>query len=1049
MKNFLFSKKKYVFTFLILLVSFVFTVESVLAQQVLTGTVTSAEDRAPLPGVNIMLKGTTMGTVTDLNGNYTLRVLNLNDTIIYSYVGYRSQEIPVNGQTVINVILKVETELMEEVVVIGYGTVKKDDLTGSVAVVASEDLNKTPASDFGKALQGRATGVLITQNGNPASGATIKVRGIGSINSDDDPLIVIDGVISDKISSISPEDIESLQVLKDASATAIYGANGANGVIIITTKRGRPGKIDVNFSAYGRINSKPKYYDVMDATEYSRFYDTLLVRNGQTTEPAYSDRFRQYYYGEGWEKGTDWQREILQKSYTQNYYLRVSGGGENNNFSLSGNYLNDKGILMNNLAERYSVRANTDFRIGKYINLGATLLVARRRTSGGSGGEWGAWVTSLYVSPLMRLHVEDPYKGHYPLEGKEGWEGPQVPFDYVDENGNSLVVNNTGWNDKGNPVAPLAVTDQNSFSHTILSSVYAEIKPFPWLTYRIYPSVDLSLNRSRTWTPSYDNGVRSVPQAELDESYGEGLSLSLENQITITQSFNNHHFTLTGVNHARKGEWNGASITAPGFIYEQLPVIDQSDYDQRVATGNSSPWSQNSYLARLLYDYSSKYLITASIRRDGSSNFGPENKWGTFPSFSAAWKLNQDLLPTVNQITSLKLRVGWGKTGNANIGSFRYQNLLGKQDEFSPVFGVNQTVAPALNEMYIVGNPLIKWEAAAMTNIGVDLSAFGNRVLFSGEWYYKKQDDLLMQVPITWTLAKVSGDQVGKPWYNLGKIHNTGFEFNATYRKMEGTFNYNISGNLTTYKNVVDYIPDQIIDGNVITRENNTIRSLYAYVAERIIQEDDFDANGKYKYAKPSQGDPQPGDLMYKDLNRDGIISDLDQTIIGKALPDLQYSINVDMYYRNFDFSLFLFGMQNAQVINFLRRNNESMAFQDLHHNKSADFATNYWTPENASTKYIRADLNDKNFNSRASSWWLEEASFLRLKDIQLGYSLPLAATKYLGVTRARIYVSAVNLLTITPYTGNDPEAPINSGGFDMGSYPLPKSFTAGIQVDF
>jgi TonB-linked SusC/RagA family outer membrane protein len=613
--------------------------QSAFAQQVVRGTVTSGDDGTALPGVNIFLKGTTVGTVSDLGGNYSINVTNLNDTIVFSFVGYQVQEIPVRGQSVIDVVLQIDAELLEEVVVIGYGTVKKSDLTGAVAVVTAEDLNKTPAPDFAKALQGRATGVVVTQNGNPASAASIRIRGIGSINSDDDPLIVIDGIISDKISEVAPEDIESLQVLKDASATAIYGANGANGVIIITTKRGRPGKIDVSFSAYGKLNRKPKYYDIMDATQYSAFYDTLLVRNNQTLEPAYSDGFRQYYYGDGWEKGTDWQKEILQDSYTQNYFLRVSGGGETSNFSLSTNYFNDKGILINNLAERYNVRANADFKIGKYISIGATTLVARRRTSGGSSGQWGAWTTSLYVSPLMRVRVEDPEKGYYPLDGKEGYEGPQVPFDYVDGEGNPIVVNNTGWNDKGNPVPSMALNDQNSYNNTILASIYAEIKPFPWLTYRIYPSVDLSMNRSRSWTPAYDNGVRSVPQAQLDESYSEGMTLSLENQITLAHSFGAHNFTLTGVNHIRKGQWTSASITAPGFIYEQLPVIDQSDFDQRVARGNSSPWTQNSYLARLIYDYRSKYLLTASIRRDGSSNFGPENKWGTFPSFSAAWKM--------------------------------------------------------------------------------------------------------------------------------------------------------------------------------------------------------------------------------------------------------------------------------------------------------------------------------------------------------------------------------------------------------------------------
>jgi TonB-linked SusC/RagA family outer membrane protein len=1043
MKKFLLLKKFVIIPSCLFIWLSVFSMQNAISQMV-SGTIISVEDQTPLPGVNIMIKGTTSGTVTDLNGSFSINA-GSDATLVFSYVGFESQEIQVGGRTVINVVLQVERELIDELVVIGYGTVKKDDLTGSVAVVTAEDLNRSPASDFGKALQGKTTGVLVTQSGDPRSGATLRVRGIGSINSDDSPLIVIDGIISGKITSIAPEDIETVQVLKDASASAIYGANGANGVIIITTKRGKPGKIDVSLSAYGKINRKPKYYDLMNANEYAAFYDTLLVTNGQRPELAYSDGFRQFYYGEGWEEGTDWQKEILQKSYTQNYYFRVSGGNENSNYSFSSNYYDESGILRQVGAKRISIHANSDFKIGKILRIGETVNIDRRTTSG-TGGQWGE---SLIDSPLMKV---------YNKNNKEGYEGSQIAFLYaIPEELKSIygvledtvAVRNTGYNDKFNPVALLDVTDSKSYTNSILANIYLELKPFDWLTYRISPSVDAGFSRSRSWTPSYDLGVRSVPRANLDVNFSEGMTLSLENQITFNKSFAKHNFTATAVNHIRKGQWDDASVTAPGFIYEQLPVIGQSDYASRVALGGTSTSTDNSYLGRLIYDYDSKYLLTASIRRDGSSNFGPENKWGTFPSFSFAWKLNQDLLPNVEQISMLKLRFGWGKTGNARIGSFRYQNLLGRQDEFSPVFGINQTVAPALNEMYIVGNPLIKWESAAMTNFGVDLIAYNGKLQFSGEYYYKKQDDLLMQVPITWTLAKVSGGSVGMPWYNIGKIHNTGFEFSATYRKMEGEFNYNISGNLTTVKNIVDDIPDEILNGNVTTREGNTIRSLYAYVAEGIIQEDDFDENGIYKYAKPSQGDPQPGDLRFKDLNRDGIINDLDQTIIGKSLPDLTYSLSVDLYYKNLDFMVFCYGIQNAQIISGLRRNNQSLSVQDLHHNKEREFAENYYKPGSPSTEFIRADLNDKNLNSRNSTWWLEEASYLRIKDIQLGYSIPLAATHYLGIERARIYLSALNLLTITKYTGNDPESAINSGGFDDGAYPLPRSFTAGIQIDF
>jgi TonB-linked SusC/RagA family outer membrane protein len=1028
-----FKIKKSLLIFSLLLCSVIGLTQQSIAQTV-TGTVTSAETGEPLPGVNIIVKGTTTGAITDANGEYSLEVPSLEETLIFSFVGYQKQEIPIEGRTNINVSLTELTEELEEVVVIGYGTAKKSDLTGSIGSVSQEDITKTPSPTLGQAIQGRTSGIMVTHSGGAGGGVNMRIRGIGSITNEPDPLYVVDGVVGANINNIAPQNIESIQVLKDASSTAIYGADGANGVVIVTTKRGESGETKVSFSAYGSINEVPKQFNLMNADQYSEFYQEVLEANNEDPPLAYTDDFRQHYYGDGWQTGTNWQEEILQDAYTQNYYLSVSGGGENSNYLISARYYNELGVLQDDAAENFSIRANSDFEIGDYIKVGESIQINRRIHQNSSSG---AFSMALESSPLMKVYNED---------NKEGYEGAQIPVGYVNPEGDSTQVLNTGGNDKFNPLGMIDIPTNYDYRNNVTANLYAEIQPFDWLTFRTEPAVQGSFNRDRIWTPEYDMGVRGTNAATLDHDFSEGLSLSIKNQLTIEESFSNHNIVFDAVHHGRKGWSNNSAINGIGFNYEQLNVITQAN--DITAQGGYWPWGRLSYLGRLRYNYDSKYFLTASIRRDGSSNFGPERRWGTFPSVSAAWNLNQDLLPTVDQINMLKLRVGWGQTGNSDIGSFNYQTPLANPGEFHPVIG-NQVV-PALNEFRTIGNPFIKWESADMTNIGMDLNALNNKIQFTAEYFIKRQDDLLFQIPISGAL----GRQDGEPWMNIGKLRNQGFEFDLTYQNMEGVFNYRLKGNFSRVRNKVVSIPESIIGGNHITKEGHTVGSFYGYVAEGIIQEDDFDEEGNYKYAIPAEGEPAPGDLRFKDLNRDGKITDNDRTIIGKAIPDFNYSFTVDLFYQNFDLSLFMFGMQNYQVYNNQRSQIESFQSQDMDHNKSLDWAQNYYTEEDPSTKYLRADLNNTNQNDRISTWWVEDASFLRVQDLQIGYTLPKSALSYVGLSNARIYVSVKNLYTFTGYKGRDPESPINSNdplnpGVDNNAYPLPRVYTAGINIDF
>ncbi|MGM0377585.1 MAG: SusC/RagA family TonB-linked outer membrane protein, partial [Bacteroidota bacterium] len=463
------------------------------AQQTVTGSVTEASSGEQLTGATVILKGTTTGTVTNADGNYSLSVPSLQDTLVFSFVGYETQEVPIDGRTEININLQESEVMLSETVVIGYGTVQKSDLTGSVAVVSSEELNRIPASNFTRALQGRASGVMVSQSGSPGSSAQIRVRGIGSINQNPNPIYVIDGVITGGLGNVNPTDIETVQVLKDASAAAIYGADGANGVVIITTKRGKQGAPKVSLSSYVSINRVPDQFEVMNANEYSDFYSNLLEENNVAVPTAYTDHFRQWYYGEGWQEGTQWQEEVVRTGLAQNHYVRFSGGGEGSNYSISLNNSDEKGILLASSAKRYSLRVNSDFEIGKYIKIGESISLRRNISQNPTTYQGNPWQVTLITSPLMRMYNEN---------NKGGFEGPQVSYEYTNPDGETEIVSNTGYNDKPNPRGPMEIGDNYSYNNNVLASLYMEIKPLKWLTYKLTPAVEGSFNRSKFWFPA-------------------------------------------------------------------------------------------------------------------------------------------------------------------------------------------------------------------------------------------------------------------------------------------------------------------------------------------------------------------------------------------------------------------------------------------------------------------------------------------------------------------------------------------------------------------
>jgi TonB-linked SusC/RagA family outer membrane protein len=1023
------------------------------------GKVISEADHQSLPGVSVIVKGTTVGVITDEEGNYSITIPQGGKVLVFSFIGMAPKEVTIGDQSVINVSLAENVVSVDEVVVIGYGTVKKSDLTGSVAVVSTKELTKNPSSSASQSLQGRAPGVLVIQNGEPWGGAHIRVRGVGSINRGSDPIYIVDGVQVGGIDGIQPQEIESMQILKDASAAAIYGANGSNGVIIVTTKRGKAGKPQVSLNSYVGVNLAPEQYDMMNADQYSGFYKAI---NGDL--PEYNQAFREKYYGAGWREGTNWQDQMFKTGLNQNYHLSVAGGGDNSNYHIAMGYVREDATIIKRFSERYTLRANSDFTLGKHIKMGESISMNYNIGESPMTNQIGIY--DLISSPLMKVH-NSFYKG--------GFESPQTIY-WEDENGNlqqgtipegytGPVYSNTLGNDKPNQLAAPSLGDNKNYGLGTRANLYLQVDFTKWLMYKVTPAAEVNYWRNKAWMPRF-TGNRAPGSASLSEDFGEGITLNLENQILLNKRLGDHNIQATAVHQVRSSTNNSISGAETGFDFEQLNTLANGGTAASVLRGYSSDYRMLSYLGRVIYDYKGKYFLTGSYRSDGVSVFAPAFRRGNFTSGSVAWKINEDFLKSVEQIDALKLRAGWGQTGNSDIGGgFQYLDKISEATQFSPVFGDDQHIARAQYVFYGFASKEIHWESAEMTNFGVDLNMFKNRLQASAEYYIKDNKDLLVAIPI----SAVYGRQDGNPWFNAGNIQNRGVELSLQWREKKGNFEYGFISNFTTIKNEVKYLPvTDITSGNNRTIEGHSIGALYGFVSEGIIQlnESNYakDAEGNwqkdasglytgYKFATHAGNTPQPGDIKYSDLNGDGDVTDLDKTIIGKTIPSFTYSLGFDCNYKNFDFNVFFYGVADFQIFNAQRANLSSMNSQDMNHNKLNDFAQNHWTEENASTTHVRVDPSNRNVNDRISTFWIENGSFLRVKDVQVGYTLGKNSGARMGVGSVRLYVNASNLICFTNYKGRDPEGFISSnplnGGTDGGSYSMPRTFTGGLQVEF
>lgn len=964
-----------------------------------SGEITDGTTKETLIGVSVSVKGTTTGTVSDINGKYSLEV-PAGSVLVYSFIGYKTHEENTGNRTVVNIILQESTELLDEVVVIGYGTVRKSDLTGSVASVKTEALTSYPTTGVVMALAGKAPGVNVQQNnGSPGGTVSVRIRGTNSISGDNAPLYVIDGFpYNDSPSILHPNDIESMEILKDASATAIYGSRGANGVILITTKKGKTGQTNVQFESSYSIQSIRKKIDMMNATEYAQFTNQYLINDGGT---AYFDN------PSALGKGTDWQDLVMHNAPILNNSLTISGGSEKTKFSVGAGYYDQEGIVRNSGFSRFSLRMNVDHDINKYISLFASTMYSQNNTdsknftSSNRGND-------LYGAMLLA----PPTLGPYNEDGSYNDLKSAYPF-----------VSNVLANPMGH------INDRNNLSKSdkFLANAAITIKPFDGFFIKISGGIDLSNKRDDEYTTTKIIGSSGNAKV-VTERYQSILN---ENTIGYSKKIGIHDISAVAGLTFQNYERVTSEITGVGFISDApgTHAIGAAESFGTPATGFRD-WKMFSYLGRIQYSLMNRYLATVSFRMDGSSRYSEGDKWGYFPSAALAWRIKEeDFMKDIEFISDLKLRLGYGETGSTAIDPYYTLNMLSSG---------KVAIGSDLATWYAPGTRLpsnLKWETTAQTNIGLDVGLYNNRYRLTLDYYIKNTRDLLNSVPLPTSLGYTNTVQ------NVGEIQNKGFEIGLDAHVLTGEVDWNITPHISFNKNKVK----KLYGGNDILGNTYNTGVLTDYV--NILREGE--SLGMF-YGYKETGYDENGLITYLDVDENGLINSEDKMKIGDPNPTFTYGFTSNLAYKDFEFNFFLQGSYGNDIFNLY----SITSTQDLNyaHNRPRDMINNTWTPENPNAKYPRASKkNSVNMSDR----FVEDGSFLRLRNVQLAYNLPVKKWNASWIKRAQIYVSGQNLLTITNYTGYDPE--INyagSGnsinlGLDYYAYPMAKSWTFGVKLDF
>jgi TonB-linked SusC/RagA family outer membrane protein len=1076
----------------VILILLLFSVSSaLLAQKRITGIVQDAETSEPIPGANVSLKGTTVGTITDFEGNYAITVPSEETVLVFSFIGYKTQEITVGSLSTINVQLEIETQGLDEVVVVGYGTMKKSDVTGSVVSVSEEKLKGSIVANLDQALQGRAAGVTAVQtSGQPGSSVSIRVRGQGTLRaSASEPLYVVDGVPIQNVSQsghaiglgdamgngsvstfsglsvLNPSDILSVEILKDASATAIYGSRGANGVVLITTKKGKTGEATFTYEGYYGIQEQVKRIDVMNLREFAEYSnDWAAETNGRDPRVELQDPS---ILGEG----TNWQDAVFRVAPMQSNQISAMGGTDLVKYFISGSYYTQEGTVIGSDFERFSSRVNLDAQLKSWFKMGTNLMFTKTKENIGlNNSTEGIISIALNSSPDIPIYNTD---GSWSGDQREGSPG------------------------RVNPIAK-ALDEENTLKRTsIVGTLYSDINFTKDLTLRTELGIDIGNSNAYHFVPTYQYGtiVNSTNASSIQ--YNQNFFWQLKNYLTYSKTFGVHNVTAMVGQEVSEWTYENLRGASTGLSSNDIHLPSLGDPSTMTIGSGKGSGAMASVFTRANYSYDEKYLLTYTFRYDGSSNFGPENRWAPFHAFAASWRLNNEsfMQNLTGTISNLKIRAGWGQTGNANIGGYRWGASISKMPT-----GLGQGFRQSN-----IANPFITWEKQEQYNFGIDVGLFDNRIEMVVDLYNKTSSAMLMdmQLPSYMGTRGNSSIRLNPPMGNFGKIENKGVELTLNTRPLTGEFKWESELTLTRNKNKLlglDGTPAAHIEGYgqwtdlvSLTEIGQSLYNFYGYKVAGIYQDKEDILNSPKTKAYPDDGNFNrsntvwPGDIKYEDLSGpdgvpDGVIDEYDRTNIGSPLPKFTFGFNNTFSYKNFELNVFVNGAYGNKILNYVGRSLISM--ESMWNNQLADAVdrskleaisadkqypslnstgstVNAWYEDidnvkvkNPGTDIPRAIAGDPNDNNRVSDRFIEDGSYLRFQNITLSYYIPKELLRNWSIDNLRIYSNIQNMWTITKYTGFDPEVGAsqtndNVSGLDNGRYPSPRIYTFGLSITF
>lgn len=1007
----------------------------VLQEVTVRGKVTDLETGEPLPGVNVIVKGTSNGTVTDVDGNYNITANDNTATLVFSYIGYVPEEVNINGRTVIDIVLSPDIQSLQEVVVVGYGTQQKSDLTGSVSSIEAEELAKIPSASFNQSLMGKAAGVqVVTESGAPGAGLSIKIRGINSIQGNNEPLYVIDGFpISagiqggtnqsrNPLAGINPNDIKSIEILKDASATAIYGSRGANGVVLVTTKQGKAGKAKINFDAYYGMQEEIGSYDVLNGREFAQLYNEAVANSVLTDQFTYSQEAI-----DSIGQGTNWRDAVLEPAPIQNYQLSVSGGNEKLKYYVSGNYFDQEGIITGSGFDRASLRLNLDGELTEKLTFGSNLTLTQAQYSGAFGNSQqsnfsGGYIDVYYAPPTFPIYNPD---------GIFFQTNPLSAFPFP------------------NPVENATAITRDQTNLRALGSFFGAYQFVEGLTLKVTLGADIVSDNISQYLPAFT--ARSNFQGEASKSHVLTKTWLNTNTLTYNKTLNERHDMTFLLGHELQHVYSESFGGTSTQFSNDLTGYYSLQAGELITGLNSGAYETalQSFFGRANYVFDNKYLLTFTARLDGSSKFQGDNKYSFFPSGAIAWRLSEEqFIRDLDVFDDLKFRASYGITGSQAIDPYQTLDLIGATNQVT-IDGVGTTLAYYPQRL---PSPGLRWETTEQYDIGVDMGFFKNRLNFTADYYHKVTDNLLLDVDLPLTTGFESVTQ------NVGSMKNTGIELSFNSRNVVGEFEWSTNFNIAFVQNEVLSLGDReflLVSPGLERAEGSSKGGATAGIIQvgepfgsfYVLQEDGIIDDEEELNSAPTYPGIQIGKRSYVDIDTSGTITPADRTIVGNAQPDFIGGITNNFSYKGFDLSIFFEYSYGNEIYNATRFTLERPS---LEFNVTREFYENRWTGPGTSTTYPQAIYGQ--LNLAPSESYIEDGSYLRLKNISLGYNLQPDVLEFIGLSQVRIYASATNLWTLTNYSGIDPNVNVFGGyapgiGIDYSGYPTAKTYTVGLTI--